>query len=59
VVFIQAAEASGRITAARDVVRRHARAHGRDDPYPTKAEDREKRARAAMAELEAVFGARP
>ena len=59
VVLMQAAEASGRIAAAREVVRRHARAHGRDDPYPTKPEDRERRARARMAELERVFGARP
>ena len=56
VALMQEADASGRIAAARDVVRRHARAHGRDDPYPTSPEECEKRRKAALAENDAAFG---
>ena len=58
VTLTQEADASGRIAAARDVVRRHACAHGREDPYPTSPEEREKRCKAALAQLDAAFGSR-
>ena len=56
VALTEEAEASGKIAGARDVVRRHALAHGRDDPYPTSAKEREKRRKAALAQFEAAFG---
>jgi hypothetical protein len=56
VALMHEAEASGRTEAARDVVRRHARAHGRDDPYPTSPEEREKRRKAVLAQFDAAFG---
>ena len=56
VALMQEAEASGRIAAARDVVRRHARAHGREDPYPTSPEEREKRRKSALAAFDTAFG---
>ena len=56
VALMEEVEASGRIAAARDVVRRHALAHGRDDPYPTSPEECEKRRKAALAQLDAAFG---
>ena len=56
VALMEEAEASGSIAAARDVVRRHALAHGRNDPYPTNPEEREKRRKAGLAQFEAAFG---
>jgi len=56
VALMEEAEASGKIAAARDVVRRHALAHGRDDPYPTSPDECEKRRKAALAQFEAAFG---
>jgi hypothetical protein len=56
VKLMQDAEADGRIAAAREIVRRQALAHGREDPYPTNAETIEKRRKAVLANLEAAFG---